>query len=183
MAATLFRVVNQQTINRSILLDKIDRSQSNFTGYANVAKQKLYVPYANPLNTAVKGYLDLVPTDQILMQTSGKGVIAKLATKGYVSFVAFNSVLTATPIVTGSVDAMGVLTIDGTTFLSLAPDLTYVILTAPGGAKQTIPQASFATHINTQITIANGTVVIGVPGAGWKAQLFANSKNSNNFVM
>ncbi len=60
MSATLFRVVNQQTIVRSILLDKIDRSQGNSSGYASVAKQKLYVPYSNPLDSSLKGYVDLL---------------------------------------------------------------------------------------------------------------------------
>lgn len=183
--ATMLRVVNQQRLVRSILLDKIDRSQGNFTGYANRAKFALYVPYANPLDPSVKGYVDLPPTDEVLLQAGkAKGVIAQLVAKGYVTTTAFNTTVTATPVVTSAADALGTLTINGTTFLSLAPDVTYVILTNPGtGATQTVPQSSFATQSGTQITIANATVTIGTPGAGWKVQVQANSKKSNIFTL
>ena len=183
MAATLFRVVNQQRLNRSILLDKIDRSQSNFSGYAQVAKQKVYVPYVNPLDTSVKGYTDLIPTDEVLLNVIGHGSIKRLSDEGYVSFVAFNVALTKAPIITSSVDAFGILTINGTTFLSLAPDVTYVTVTSPGGSTQTIPQSAFATHTGIAITIANATITIGVPIPGWKVQIKANSKLSNQLTL
>ena len=193
--ATLLRVINQQTIPRanaaaggSILLDKIDRSQGNFESgitYAQQAKQKLYVPYVNPLDPNVKGYIDLVKTDAVLLQAGlASGVITKLVAKGYITTTAFASSLTATPTVTSGSDGAGTLTIGGTTFLSLAPDLTYVTLTNPStGATQTIAQANFATQSNTVITIANATVTIGVPATTWKISVFANSKRSNTFTM
>jgi len=270
--ATLFRVVNQQLIRRSILLDKIDRSQGNFTGYAHRAKQKLYVPYSNPLDATVKGYVDLAPTDEVLLQVNQpKGVIAQLSNKGYVTFVAFSSALTIAPTVTASVhgvptgqtgtngswaaavggfadftdavagafvggdvgkfitvsgsafpltnngtflitvnvgantdttkNAVAVVdagpltwsissgtTITGTTFLSLAPDQTYVILTNNiSGATQTISQAAIlaagGTVSGTSIVFPNTLVSIGTPAAGWKVKVQANSKISNTFTM
>ena len=106
--STLVRVINQQLLKRSILIDKVDRSQGQFeTGisYAQVAKQKIYVPYANPLDPTVKGYIDMVPTDDVLMAMNGKGSIARLTTAGgspygWVTTTLFNSSLTTKPTVT-----------------------------------------------------------------------------------
>lgn len=190
MAITLYRVVNEQvsTINGlsvnvdSVLIDKIDRSQGNFSNYAQIAKQKIYIPNANPANTAVKGYIDLVPTNEVLLSVSN-GTIAGLATSGVVSVTSVASNLIAQSTVTGASNAAGTTTIAGTTFLSVAPDLTYVILTNLAGATQTIPSGSFTVFNNTTITILDGAVSIGVPATGWKAQVFANSKYSNLFTL
>ena len=103
MSTTLIRVVNQQRLIRSILIDKIDRSQGNFDGSGRRAKQKVYVPYANPLDSTVRGYIDMVPTDEVLLSMNGKGTLAKLASAGYISTTAFSSSLTATPVVSAAV--------------------------------------------------------------------------------
>ena len=83
MTATLVRVINGQKLPRSILLDKIDRSQGNFDKprpYAQAAKQAIYVPYVNPVDPTVPGYVDLVPTDEVLLQLNlPKGVIYQLS--------------------------------------------------------------------------------------------------------
>jgi hypothetical protein len=278
MTATLFRVVNQQTINRSILLDKIDRSQGNFEGYARRAKQKLYVPYSNPLDSSVKGYVDLVPTDEVLLHTGPKGVITKMVAAGKVTLTAFNSSLTATPTVTaaahsaaapiggqtgsaatiatavsgkatitgltgmttnsvgrdlvitggaiaanngtfritdyvsatsvkisnsaatsvgetnnGSIgwteQSEALTTVTGTTFLSLAPDISYVTLTNLGGSSQIITDAAIiaagppSAFGNTSIVIQDALVTIGTPTTGWTVKVQANSKQSNTFTL
>ena len=146
MPATLFRVINQQLLNRSILLDKIDRSQGNFSGYAQRAKQKLYVPYVNPLDTSVKGYVDLVPTDEILLHTRPKGVIAELVARGYCTLTAFSSSVTAAPVVTSAAHAAGDTVVGGTGFLSLSPDVSYVTLTNPGGSSQIFTDSQLAAQ-------------------------------------
>lgn len=183
MPATLLRVVNKQTLRRSILLDKIDRSQGNFEGYALRAKQKLYVPYVNPLDTSVNGYVDLVPTDEVLLQAAPKGAIAGLVAAGRVTMTAFSSSLTVAPAISSAANAAGVMTIGGTTFLSLLPDVTYVTLTNTGGSSQVISQSNFSVQTTTQIQILDGVVTIGVPGVGWKAKVQANSKVSNIFTL
>lgn len=182
---TLLRVINQQLIVRSILLDKIDKSQGNSPDYARRAKQKLYVPYVNPLDTSVKGYIDLVPTDEVLLQSGlTKGVITKLKAAGYITTTAFNSTVTTTSVVTSAAYVPSTLTINGTTFLSLAPDVTYVTLTNNStGISQIIPQTAFNSHTGTQITILIGAITIGTPGTGWKVVIKANSKNSAQFTL
>lgn len=192
--STLVRVVNQQRIVRSILVDKVDRAQGQFEhglSHAQVAKQKVYVPYSNPLDPAVKGYIDMVPTDEVLLSLNGKGTLAKLAAAGWVSTTLFNSALTAAPTVASAVHsgAPNKTTITGTHFLSLAPDVTYVTLENLTGQKQVITDAQIiaagapSSIGATSIVIADALVTIGTPGAGWKVTVKANSKVTAAFTM
>ena len=175
-------VVNQQTIVRSILIDKIDRSQGNFSGYAQRAKQKVYVPYVNPIDTSVKGYIDLVPTDEVLLSADA-GTIKKLATAGRTTTAVVSSALVATSAVTSAVHGGAVTTIGGTIFLSVTPDLTYVTFTNLVGATQRVAQGSFSVLTAISIVVPDAAVTIGTPGAGWKVQILANSKLSNQFTL
>lgn len=192
MSINLVRVVNQQLLpvglsrDGSILLDKIDRStgQSENPPYAQIAKQKVYVPRSNPLDTSVKGYVDLVPTDEVLLAALPKGSIGGLVTAGKVTVATVSSsLLVAAVISSGSVAGTDT-TLGGTTFLSVAPDVTKVILTNNvSGAKQTVLQSSFSSHNATTIVIPDSAVTIGTPAVGWTAQVFSNSKLSNVFTL
>src|SRR5512135_1133637 len=285
MTATLVRVINGQKLPRSILLDKIDRSQGNFSHpvpYAQSAKQAIYVPYVNPVDPTVAGYVDLVPTDEVLLELNlPKGSIYQLSVSPpgsgtkYVSLLAHSGALTVAPVVTASVhgaatgqtgthgafsaavgptanftdatanafvagdagkfitvsgsshasnngtfliasntstsvdvvdNAAAVLdgaatdvwsistgtVITGTTFLSLTPDHTYVILTNNiTSATQTISDtailAAGGSVSATSITLPDSLITIGAPAAGWKVVVQANSKKSatpgNEFIM
>lgn len=101
MPTTLFRVTNQGLIKNSILIDKIDQSQGNSEGYAQKAKQAVYVPLLNPLDKTAKGYLDMIPTDEVLLSVA-KGTIAGLVARGILTVTAFSSALTGTPTVSAS---------------------------------------------------------------------------------
>jgi hypothetical protein len=182
MPINYVRVVNQQTIVRSILIDKIDRSQGNFSGYAQRAKQKVYVPYVNPIDTSVKGYIDLVPTDEVLLSADA-GTIKKLATAGRTTTAVVSSALVATSAVTSAVHGGAVTTIGGTIFLSVTPDLTYVTFTNLVGATQRVAQGSFSVLTAISIVVPDAAVTIGTPGVGWKVQVLANSKLSNQFTL
>lgn len=184
MPVTLFRVTNEQVgaVVRSLLIDKADDGLPNRENYAQFRKQQVYIPYRNPLNTAVKGYSDFVPTDRVLL-SADRGTIKGLVNAGYSALTMFSSALVATPVVTGDVVAGPDTTITGTTFLSVSPDLTYLTLTTPGGVSQTLPQAVFSVHNATTITVPDAAVTIGVPAAGWTARVFANSRTSNTFVL
>ena len=179
------RVVNEQTINRSILIDKIDRSQGNFEGYAQKAKQKVYVPFVNPLDRTVKGYLNLVPTDEVLLSANG-GTIKGLQDSGYVSVLDVDSADVAVPVVTGAVHVAGPpakTTITGTTFTSLYPDVTRVQLMNLASTIETLSSGSFSVFTNISIEILDASVTIGVPGAGWKVRVQSNSNFSNWFTL
>jgi len=104
MPTTLFRVVHQGLVNRSLLIDKVDKSQGNSEGYARKAKQAIYVPRTNSVDTTVAGYIDMVPTDEVLL-SSNNGTLAGLVTAGHVTVTAFNSTLKATPVITNVVHA------------------------------------------------------------------------------
>lgn len=107
MSVNFIRVVNLQTLHRSILIDKVDRSQGNFevgVSYAQAAKQRVYVPYSNPLDTTVNGYTDFVPTDDVLL-SAAFGTIKKLqdTSPPRISVSVVSSALVVTPVVTNAV--------------------------------------------------------------------------------
>lgn len=188
MPINLVRVVNQQLLpvglsrDGSILLDKIDRrtGQSESPPYAQIAKQKVYVPRSNPADPTVKGYVDLVQSDEVILAALPKGSIGGLVTAGKVTVATVSSALTVAPAISAGNTAGTDVTLTGTVFLSVSPDVTKVILTNNvSGAKQTILQDAFSAHGATNIVIPDAAVTIGTPAAGWTAQVFANSKLSN----
>jgi len=193
MGILLTRVENLQQVagsapygaNPSLLLDKMDKSQGNSENppYAQIEKQQIYVPFWNPLDTTVHGYSDFVQTDEVLLAMEADGVIGRLETDGYVLVTVFDSDLIATPTISAAANAAGTTTIDGTTFLSLAPDITYVTLVNLVGASQTLDQTAFTAHTAIQIQFADASVTIGVPGVGWTATVQSNSKQSNTFTL
>lgn len=191
MSLNLVRVINQQTLpvglsrDGSILIDKIDRSQGNSESppYAQIFKQKVYVPRSNPLNTAVKGYVDLVQTDEVKLASEPDGSIGGLVAAGKVTVSVVSSALVAAPTASGVTDANPSV-ITGTTFLSVAPDLTYVEVTNPStGATQLVPQSAFSAHSATSISVPDSAITIGTPTTGWRFRVFANSKYSNQVTV
>lgn len=182
MANYLVRVINNQVLNRSILIDKIDRSQGNFTNYAQIAKQKIYVPYVNPLDTTVKGYVDLVPTDEVRLAAKD-GSIQGLTLGGtpYLSTLNVEPADIAASNISAASNAAGSTTITGTVFLSVNPDVTRVLVTNLSGVTQTV--TTFTTHTATSIVFTDAQVSGGPPTTGWKVQVFANSKLSNQFTL
>ncbi len=192
MSINILRVINQQTLPQglsrrgSILLDKIDVSQGNSENppYAQNTKQPLYVPWANPLNTAVKGYVDLIQTDEVKLQAEAKGSIGALTitipARLAVAVVASN--LLVAPVVTAAPHNLP-LNITGTTFASVAPDVTAVELTNAAGVKQIIPASAFTSN-NGALIIIPGTAIAGTPAlTTWKVRVFANSKFSASFAL
>ena len=188
MPASYVRLINNQVLNRSILIDKIDLSQGNSEGYAQRAKQKIYVPYANPVDPSVHGYIDLVPTDEVLLSEEVKGTIAGLTTAStaYPVPVLTKALvlpsLVAAPVITEVAEGAGTLTITGpaagATFVSVTPDVTYLIITnlAKVSTKYKAPVITVVGA--TSITIPD--IAFGGPvAAGWKVQVLANSRYSN----
>jgi hypothetical protein len=184
MSLTYIRVVNEQLINRSILIDKIDRSQGNFEGYAQKAKQAVYVPYTNPSDSTVKGYLNLVPTDEVLL-SANNGTIKGLMDSNHVTVAAIDSALLNKSTITAAAHNGGgsYTQVTGTTFLSLYPDVTRLQIKNLSGVVQTVPSGSFTVFTSTSIRVADGSVTIGTPGAGWQVRVQANSLLSDWFTL
>jgi hypothetical protein len=191
-AASYVRLINNQIIKgRSILIDKIDRSQGNFTGYANRAKQPIYVPYTNPVDPNVAGYINLVPTDEVLLSEEAKGTITGLTTASthYPTPPLTKSLVTAASILAPVITevASGVtLTITGpagATFVSVTPDVTYLILTNLANVTKTYKAPAITVVGATSITIPDASITGGPIATGWKVQVLANSKYSNVYLV
>lgn len=129
-------------------------------GYANEPKQKAYIPRVKAGEPTIPGYIDLNETDRVT-RSAGGGKIAGLQRAGLISVVSFVPSNLATPTVaTADLGTPGVgdLTITGTGFLSLTPDVTSVIITGTGA--QTIPSTLFNSISDTVIVI----LAANVPG-------------------
>ena len=162
----MYRVYHNQTVSGAILIDDIDDQLPNKVahritsnpdaaprdGYANSPKQSCYVPRTRASNgfPAVAGYIDLNQTQRVML-SAGKGKISKLQTAGLVTVVSFTASQVVTPTLTlADLDTPGAgdLTLTGTTFLSIAPDVTSVVITGTGAITLTA----------SQITTGGGTV-------------------------
>jgi len=184
MPLIYIRVVNEQVIDRSLLIDKIDKSQGNFEGYAQRAKQAVYIPYVNPDDTSVKGYLNLVPTDEVLL-AANNGSIKGLSDANYITFSPVDALAIAKSVVVAAAnDVMNNWTdVDGLTFTSVYPDDTRLQLKNMGGTVQTITSGDFAVFTGIAIRVLDAVVTIGVPAAGWQVRVQANSLFSEWFTL
>lgn len=153
----MIRLFHNQTVQGAILVDDIDDGLPNRTvhrlgstanpdayerdGYANKPKQACYVPRSRASNgfPLVAGYIDLNETSRVKL-SAGKGKISKLVDAGLVTSVSFTAADLATPtLVTAALD-VGELTLTGTNFLSVAPDVTTVVITGTGAVTLTAAQ-------------------------------------------
>lgn len=174
------RVVHQQLTKKSILLDKIDRAQGNFEGYAQATKQKIYVPHSGVLDPSVKGYVDLAKTSEVALALESSGSIGGLVALGQVTQTTIDDVNTVLSTVTNAVFATGKLTITGTKMLSIAPDVTRVLVTNDAGVTQTV--TVFDSNSGTSLVVDDGSIT-GTPAAGWKVRVQANGKTSLPFTL
>ncbi len=150
-------------------------------GYANKPKQKCYVPRVNADNTAQAGYIDLTESDRVLL-SAGKGVIAGLVRASHLTVVSFVAANLNTPVLTLArlgVPGAGQVTITGTTFLSVLPDVSSVVFTGTGAVTLTAAQITGGggTFTATSIVIP-AALVPGVALTTTSAQVRANSKSS-----
>lgn len=183
MSASFLRITHQNKGGsvKSLLLDKLDRSQGNFSGYAQRRKQKIYVPGRNPLNPSVLGYIDLVPTDEVgLALGLENGVIKNLAAQNYISVSVVTSSQLVKPIITAVSTDSTIITLSGMMFTSQSPDLTYVYVRNSSGTTVKLHPTDFNSNDGSSIIFNVSKVAsLGSYGPGWKFQVFANSKLSD----
>lgn len=111
-------------------------------GYANKPKQACYVPRVKITDPTIAGYIDLNQTPRVTF-SAGKGKIAKLTTVGWISVVSHTAAQIVAPtLATAAINVPGAgdLTLTGTTFLSITPEITSVILTGTGAVTLTATQ-------------------------------------------
>lgn len=174
------RVIHQQLGPNSILLDKIDRTQGVFEGYASNLKQKIYVPYLGVLDASTKGYVDLQMTSEVRLAAEPTGSIGGLAALGLLSTAVIESDDTDIPTVTNAVFATDKLTVSGTKLVSLNPDVTRVIITNDSGVTQTV--TTFDSNSATSIVI-DASSITGTPDTDWIVRVQSNGKISLPFTM
>jgi len=162
----MLRLIHNQVGLNALLVDDLDDGLPNKEvhrmgstadpkaykrdGYANEPKQKAYIPRVKPGEPTIQGYIDLNETDRVT-RSAGGGKIAGLQRAGLISVVSFSPSDLATPTVaTADLGNPGAddLTISGTGFISLTPDVTSVILTGTAAI----------TLTSSQITTGGGTV-------------------------
>jgi hypothetical protein len=195
----MLRIFHSQTVAGAILIDDIDDGLPNKTvhrlgsngdpyayevdGYANKPKQPCYVPrtMANIGLPLTQGFINVNETPRVVL-SAGKGKISKLRQAGLISVVALNPADVVTPRLTLArlgVPGAGDLTLTGTTFVSVVPDVTQVLITGAGAVALNSVQIVDAGGAVTATSIRIPAVLI--PGvaisASW-AKVISNSKSS-----
>lgn len=203
----MLRLVHAQTVQGGILVDDIDDGLPNKAahrigsvgdpnsyprdGYANDPKQNCYVPRVKPTDAVIAGYIDLDETERVIA-SAGSGKIAGFQTSGHITVVSFVEGDLAVPVITGAALAVGDLTIDGTGFLSVSPDITTVQMWGPtvGGTEAapaitltaaTIIGVSPGAVSNVQIII--DSTLLGLLAIGDNVTVLADDQTSNTFVV
>lgn len=180
----MLRLIHTQTVTGPLLIDDIDDGLPNKhthrlgstadpkaykrDGYANEPKQACYIPRVKPTNSAVAGYVTLNETERVkLSQSNGK--INGFFNAGLINIVSLVAGDLAAPtLVTADLDnpAVGDVTLTGTNFLSVLPEITSVHLFGAGVGDVTLTQAQIiavppGAVTNTSIII-DSTLVPGL---------------------
>lgn len=180
----MLRIQHNGTTLGPILIDDIDDGLPNKTahrlvgdpyaynrdGYANVPKQRCYVPRG--------GKIDLAETNRVTL-SAAKGKIAKLKAVGHITVTSVDPATVAAPRLNSAVLAAGKLTLNGTTFISVAPDVTTVTITGTGGKILSAQEITTGggTITATKIEIPS-TLLPGVAATTSSAKVTANGKPS-----
>ena len=152
----------------------LEQDSSTLPG-VNYPKQKCYLPLWSILpggihSTTIPGYIDLNTSDRVLL-SQDHGVIAGLVKAGLISTSTVDPTTTVAPVITSAIVVVSpeALTITGTTFTSIAPDvssvkigtttLTPTQITTGGG---TFSATSIVIPVGLLPTIAVGTTLVTV---------------------
>jgi hypothetical protein len=140
----------------------------------NNPKQKCYIPYWKILSnnppthsTTIRGYIDVAESDRVLI-SQDRGVIYGLSHKSpspLITVTSFTPADVAAPTISGAVIAAGgayTLTISGTNFTSLAPDLSSVLIGTTTLSAAAIAAAVGGTFSATSIVIPESLLPSGI---------------------
>jgi len=197
----MYRLIHNQTTQGPIRIDDIDDGMPNKSahrlgstadpkaykrdGYANDPKQPMYVPFWKTGSSTIAGYIDLRETQRVEL-SAGKGKIFKWQQTGFVQVVTFTPGDLTAPVVTAptlNAPAAGDLTITGTDFLSIQPEITSVVLTGTGAVTLTAAQivAGGGTVTDTSIVIL-AALIPGIAAATTFAVVEADAQTSGTPV-
>lgn len=202
----MLRLVHTQTIQGAILVDDIDDGIPNKEvhrlgsvgdpkaykrdGYAQLDKQPCYVPRVKRNETTIAGYIDLRETRRVAL-SAGSGKIYKLQQRGLITVVSFQPSDLTTPVVSAAVSASpgaGDLTITGTNFLSVAPDISTIFVAGAGvgvgGITLTRTQILAGTGgVFTNTSIVVDTLLLPGLAAGDTVRVRSDGRTSNTFTI
>lgn len=200
----MLRLVHSQTVQGPIRVDDIDDGLPNKEvhrlgssgdpkayardGAAGVDKQPCYVPRVKPGETTIPGYIDLRETPRVVL-SAGKGKIFKLVQAGLITVVSFQPSDIVTPNITGGTrDAPGAgdLTLTGTGFLSVSPDVSTVRVFGTGVGNVTLTRTQVlggAGGAFTDTSIVIDTLLIPGLQAGNQVIVRADGRTSNTFTL
>lgn len=202
----MLRLVHAQNVLGAILVDDIDDGLPNKDnnrlgsssdpkayardGYANVDKQKCYIPRVKAGEVTIPGYIDLRETQRVKL-SAGKGKIAKLAAAGKITVVSFVITDIVTPVVSAAASASpgaGDLTITGTGFLSVSPDISTIFVSGAGVGVGGITLTSTQILAGAGGTFTATSIVVDtllLPGlaAGDTVRVRADGLTSNTFTI
>lgn len=202
----MLRLVHTQTVQGPIRVDDIDDGLPNKVshrlgssgdpkaykrdGYAQADKQPCYVPRVKKGETTIPGYIDLRQTNRVTLSSS-KGKIAKLVQAGLITTVSFIPSDLTTPVVSAAASGSpgaGDVTITGTNFLSVAPDISTVTLKGAGVGVAGITLTRTQILAGTGGAFTNTSIVIDTllaPGlaAGDTVTVRSDGRTSNTFTV
>lgn len=202
----MLRLVHTQTIQGAILVDDIDDGIPNKEvhrlgsvgdpkaykrdGYAQLDKQPCYVPRVKRNETTIPGYIDLRETRRVAM-SAGSGKIYKLQQRGLITVVSFQPSDLTTPVVSAAASASpgaGDLTVTGTNFLSVSPDISTIFVAGAGvgvgGITLTRTQilaGAGGAFTNTSIVV--DTLLLPGLAAGDTVRVRSDGSTSNTFTI
>jgi hypothetical protein len=198
------RLIHNQLGLGALLVDDIDDGLPNKTahrlggtadpnayqrdGYANAAKQPCYVPRVKAGEETVAGFIDLNETQRVILSAE-QGKISGLQQAGLITIVdlvAADIVVSAISGATLGAPAAGDVTIAGTTFLSVSPDITTVHLAGAGVGDVTLTQTEIEAvapgAVGATSIVIDSTLVPSL-AVGDTIQVRANGLLSNIFTL
>jgi hypothetical protein len=203
----MLRLVHTQTQSGALLVDDIDDGLPNKTahrmgsvadpnaysrdGYANKPKQPCYIPRVKPTDVTIAGYIDLEESTRVL-HSAGGGKIAGLQAAALITVVSFVESDLDAPIVTAAALAAGDLTVDGTSFLSVNPEITTVQMWgATVGGTEAAPAITLTTTqiiavlpgAASDVQIIIDATLLGALAIGDNVTVRADAQTSNTFVV
>ncbi len=198
----MLRLIHNQTVTGGLLVDDIDDGLPNKEvyrlagesdpkayardGYANKTKQKCYVPFAKATDTTLPGFIDLNQTDRVTL-SAGKGKIKKMQTVSLLNVVSFLASDVVASVVTAAQIAnpmAGDVTITGTTFLSVSPNITKVVITGSGAVTLTTAQIiAGGGSVGATSIVIKAASVPGIAATTSSVKVVANDLSSNVFVI
>jgi len=193
----MLRLVHNQTVQNAILVDDIDDGLPNKEvhrlgstadpnayvrdGIIGKPKQPCYVPrtQADQGFPLIPGYINLNETQRVTL-SAGKGKIYGFQNSGHISVVSLVAAnIKAPTLATAQIGVPGVgdLTLTGTTFLSVTPDVTTVVITGTGAVTLTAAQILLGGGTVTAISIViPAALVPGIAAVTSFVQVLANEQ-------